>query len=311
MHPELTGRENIFLNGAVLGMTRLEIERKFNEIVDFSGCTTYIDTPVKRYSSGMKVRLGFSVAAFLEPEILIVDEVLAVGDAAFQKKAVARMKEISRGGDRTVIFVSHNMTSVRSLCTRSILLEAGRVVFDGDVAACIAEYLGYAIETTATSFSWTDRFEAPQCDEVRMVSARVVSPGKPYGSPLAIDNETCFEVEAERLIPDAVVDCTLRILSDSGEFLAASSTLYFADREVVESMGGNRLKFTCCIPADFFNQGVYRFGIYLLVDKRRTVLRLDDLFRLTLTAAERDAEGWTGTPASMLLPRFEWHAESS
>ncbi|MCA1752764.1 MAG: ABC transporter ATP-binding protein [Flavobacteriales bacterium] len=309
MHPELTGRENIFLNGAVLGMSRDEIERKFDEIVEFSGCATYIDTPVKRYSSGMKVRLGFSVAAFLEPEILIVDEVLAVGDAEFQKKAVARMKEISGGGDRTVIFVSHNMTSIRSLCTRSILLEGGRVAFDGDVAGCIAEYLGYDVETTASSFSWAKQ-DAPKSDEVRMVSARVVSPGKAYGMPFAIDRELCFEVEVERLNPDSIVDCTLRILTDGGEFLAASSTLYFSEQEDEQPPSGNLLKFTCCIPADFFNQGVYRFGIYLLADRRRTTLRLDDLFRLTLTTAERDTDGWLGTPGSMLLPRFHWRTES-
>ncbi|WP_053991027.1 ABC transporter ATP-binding protein [Mangrovimonas sp. TPBH4] len=126
-HPELTGRENIFLNGAILGMTKPEIRSKFDEIVDFAGCERYIDTPVKRYSSGMYVRLAFAVAAHLEPEILIVDEVLAVGDAEFQKKAIGKMKEVSQGQGRTVLFVSHNMASVKSLCTSAILLENGKV----------------------------------------------------------------------------------------------------------------------------------------------------------------------------------------
>lgn len=140
-HPELTGRENVFLNGAILGMTKPEIKSKLDEIVDFSGCLKYIDTPVKRYSSGMKVRLAFAVAAFLEPEILIVDEVLAVGDAEFQKKAIGRMKDISRGEGRTVLFVSHNMGAVTSLCNKGLLIQDGMVSFSGDVNATVNEYL--------------------------------------------------------------------------------------------------------------------------------------------------------------------------
>ena len=140
-HPELTGRENIFLNGAILGMTKKEIQSKFDEIVDFSGCELYIDTPVKRYSSGMTVRLGFAVAAFLDPEILVVDEVLAVGDAEFQKKAIGKMKEVSSGGGRTVLFVSHNMASISTLCTRALMMENGTISFDGKVSDVIDRYL--------------------------------------------------------------------------------------------------------------------------------------------------------------------------
>lgn len=131
-HGEMTGRENIFMNGAILGMTRNEIQAKLDEIIDFSGCERYIDTPVKRYSSGMTVRLGFAVAAFLEPEILVVDEVLAVGDAEFQKKAIGKMKDVSQGQGRTVLFVSHNMASIRNLCKTGILLEKGTVKFKSD-----------------------------------------------------------------------------------------------------------------------------------------------------------------------------------
>ena len=130
-HPELTGRENIFLNGAILGMTKMEINSKLDEIIDFSGCERYIDTPVKRYSSGMTVRLAFAVAAFLEPDILIIDEVLAVGDAEFQKKAIGKMQDISQGEGRTVLFVSHNMAAVQSLCTSAIVLKNGTIDFNG------------------------------------------------------------------------------------------------------------------------------------------------------------------------------------
>lgn len=140
-HPELTGRENIYMNGSIMGMTRHEITRKLDEIVDFAGIERYVDTPVKRYSSGMTVRLGFAVAAFLEPEILVVDEVLAVGDAEFQKKAIGKMQDVSKGGGRTVLFVSHNMAAVRSLCTRGVVLKNGTVDYLGTTSDAIDYYL--------------------------------------------------------------------------------------------------------------------------------------------------------------------------
>ena len=143
-HPEMTGRENIYLNGAILGMTKPEITRKLDEIVDFSGCERYIDTPVKRYSSGMMVRLGFAVAAHLDPEILVVDEVLAVGDAEFQKKAIGKMQDVSKGEGRTVLFVSHNMGSVQQLCNHGILLDMGRITFSGPIDKVINTYLASA-----------------------------------------------------------------------------------------------------------------------------------------------------------------------
>jgi len=160
-HPEMTGRENIYMNGSIMGMTRAEITRKLDEIVDFAGVERYLDTPVKRYSSGMTVRLGFAVAAFMEPEILVVDEVLAVGDAEFQKKAIGKMQDVSKGEGRTVLFVSHNMGSVQSLCTRGILLEDGMIKFTGDISETIQTYLvnandnhlGYYVSTKSKESS--------------------------------------------------------------------------------------------------------------------------------------------------------------
>ena len=140
-HPEMTGRENIYMNGSIMGMTRHEISRKLDEIVDFAGVERYLDTPVKRYSSGMTVRLGFAVAAFMEPEILVVDEVLAVGDAEFQKKAIGKMQDVSRGGGRTVLFVSHNMASVQRLCSKGILLENGTIKYQGTASDTVHQYL--------------------------------------------------------------------------------------------------------------------------------------------------------------------------
>jgi lipopolysaccharide transport system ATP-binding protein len=151
-HPELTGRENIFLNGAILGMTKKEIQSKFDEIVDFSGCELYIDTPTKRYSSGMTVRLGFAVAAFLDPEILVVDEVLAVGDAEFQKKAIGKMKEVSSGGGRTVLFVSHNMDSIRALCNTALVMKNGHIINSGGASEMVNEYLATSDDQPLKNF---------------------------------------------------------------------------------------------------------------------------------------------------------------
>lgn len=140
-HPEMTGRENIYMNGAIMGMSRSEIASKLDDIVDFAGVARFVDTPVKRYSSGMTVRLGFAVAAFLEPEILVVDEVLAVGDAEFQRKALGKMKDVSQGNGRTVLFVSHNMAAIKSLCSRGVVLNNGMVAFDGDTQSAVDHYL--------------------------------------------------------------------------------------------------------------------------------------------------------------------------
>jgi len=160
-HPELTGRENVYLNGSILGMTRREIQKRFDAIVDFSGVERFLDTPVKRYSSGMQVRLAFAVAAHLDPEILIVDEVLAVGDISFQNKCLSRMQEVTRGG-RTVLFVSHNMTAVQSLCTRGILLANGAVAHSGDVSDVIARYLSSVASARPTRESGKiDLFDHP------------------------------------------------------------------------------------------------------------------------------------------------------
>jgi lipopolysaccharide transport system ATP-binding protein len=171
-HPELTGRENVFLNGSVLGMKRQEIQRKYDEIVEFSGVERFIDTPVKRYSSGMSVRLAFAVAAHLEPEILLIDEVLAVGDAEFQRKCLGRMEDLSDSG-RTIVFVSHQMQAVAQLCDRAILLEKGSVALDGPSSDVVAWYLQEVGGSTSASV-WPDPETAPQDEFVRLRSIRVV-----------------------------------------------------------------------------------------------------------------------------------------
>lgn len=171
-HPELTGRENIYMNGSIMGMTKAEITRKLDEIVDFAGVERYLDTPVKRYSSGMTVRLGFAVAAFLEPEILVVDEVLTVGDAEFQKKAIGKMQDVASNGGRTVLFVSHNMASVRALCNNGIVLKNGRMEKTGSADECVDYYIQNNINVNRDYFK-VEKPEANYSREIEFVDVRM------------------------------------------------------------------------------------------------------------------------------------------
>ncbi len=189
-HGEMTGRENIYMNGAILGMTKQEIAAKLDEIVDFSGCERYIDTPVKRYSSGMMVRLGFAVAAHLDPEILVVDEVLAVGDAEFQKKAIGKMQDVSKGEGRTVLFVSHNMAAVKSLCKSGVILENGTLKSIGNINKIVDEYLtGQTLDTKKTTEWSLDN--APGSDALTVLKCSIDSHGN------ALTNETTFDLVYE------------------------------------------------------------------------------------------------------------------
>ena len=206
-HPEMTGRENIFMNGAILGMNKSEIKRKLDEIIDFSGCERYIDTPVKRYSSGMMVRLGFAVAAHLDPEILVVDEVLAVGDAEFQKKAIGKMQDVSKGEGRTVLFVSHNMASIKQLCKSGVLLENGTIKYIGNINDTVDYYIGDGGCSDNQYFENLDI--APGNDVLRIKSFEI----------LPLDNSNQITIETGILLrfkimcykEDAMLDANLRI----------------------------------------------------------------------------------------------------
>jgi lipopolysaccharide transport system ATP-binding protein len=198
-HQELTGRENIYLNGTILGMSKVEVDRKFDEIVDFSGVERFLDTPVKRYSSGMVVRLAFAVAAHLEPEILIVDEVLAVGDAAFQKKCIDKMKDVGKHG-RTVLFVSHNMPAIAMLCSRGIFIDRGRIALDGPTHDVITRYTGSGSGFRSIS-EWPDASKAPGADIARLRSARVLNRSGLTVSSVDVTEEVGLEMAFDVLQP--------------------------------------------------------------------------------------------------------------
>ena len=199
-HPELTGRENIYLNGAILGMKRVEVKRKFDEIVAFAEVEKFLDTPVKRYSSGMYVRLAFSVAAHLEPEILIVDEVLAVGDAAFQEKCLGKLDEVSKSAGRTVLFVSHNMSVIQHLCSRTMLMRSGHLAASGDTSTVIMNYLSDAHSQNRIALTdWTDRITS---GEASITKLEVVNNG--HGNNITFGQDFCFQIYAtfERSLTD-------------------------------------------------------------------------------------------------------------
>ncbi|MEO8324332.1 MAG: ABC transporter ATP-binding protein [Nitrospirota bacterium] len=213
-HPELTGRENVYLNGTILGMRKKEIERKFDEIVDFSGVEKFIDTPVKRYSSGMKVRLAFAVAAHLEPEILVIDEVLAVGDARFQKKCLNKMKDVGQQG-RTVLFVSHILPAVTRLCSRTILLNAGKVQVDGPTHDVICEYLNSETGAQAER-RWGDLKEAPGDEAVRLCGIRVRGNDGYVSETVDISEPLQIEIEYEVLQPGLEFRIYFHVFNEEG-----------------------------------------------------------------------------------------------
>ena len=254
---EMTGRENIYLNGAILGMTKKEITSKLDEIIEFSGCQRYIDTPVKRYSSGMYVRLAFAVAAFLEPEILIVDEVLAVGDAEFQKKAIGKMQDISKGEGRTVLFVSHNMAAVKSLCTRGIVLEHGKVVFEGGIDNTISKYL----QREKVDFKLKDIKIRTGNRKVLFQNVKVFGVKESLTPVTGGEMTILFEIINKELLDSKDIRFDMRIEDDFGQRLTwVSSSL----KEIENVNNTNQIRLT--FLKNPFDKGFYFATIYLEVN---------------------------------------------
>jgi lipopolysaccharide transport system ATP-binding protein len=256
-HPELTGRENVFLNGSILGMKRREIAAKFDEIVEFSGVERFIDTPVKRYSSGMYVRLAFSVAAHLEPEILLIDEVLAVGDAEFQQRCLGRMEDMGESG-RTVVFVSHNLQAIAQLCDRAILLDGGRVVADGDSSDVVAHYLQSGLGTGSFR-SWEDT-PVPRDAAVRLRTARVVSAGGEAADAIDVRQRVGIEISFDVLRDDVSVFPKVKVVDRRGEI--AFNAIDTDERwRGVSAPGGYTT--TAWVPANLLNEGLYAVDVEL------------------------------------------------
>ena len=295
-NPELTGRENIYLNGAILGMTKKEIASKIDEIIAFSGCERYIDTPTKRYSSGMTVRLAFAVAAFLEPEILVVDEVLAVGDAEFQKKAIGKMQDISREGGRTVLFVSHNMAAVKSLCTKGLVLKNGSVYFQGNVDQAVEKYLnGESESLNHKKFGDEFDFEKFSLNQISI---------KPKGLTSDEILNEYHELEFNTFItiknqPERL-HLTYVLKDSSGDALFTFTT----SKIVSLKIGDNEL--VCSFPKGFLNIGNYYLDLYLIEDAKITLFREPDIMAFTIQEGPRPIGGWMGREPGFIKPIFEW-----
>ena len=265
-HPELTGRENIYLNGAILGMKKTEIDSKFDQIVEFSELERFLDMPVKRYSSGMYMRLAFAVASHLEPEILIVDEVLAVGDAQFQKKCLGKMSDVATEG-RTVLFVSHNMIAIQSLCKRALWLEHGKIADDGSAGTVVRNYLSHSFgNTTSDEEVWTDIETAPGNDSVRLHRVRVRTSDEMSGQQLTTRTPFFIDVEYWNLQPGASIGITLHLYTEQ-DVIAFTTGSGSGDPEWSgQPMPAGLFRSTCYVPGDLLNVGRHRFNVLVIKD---------------------------------------------
>ncbi len=306
-HPELTGRENIYLNGAILGMSRAEIKRKFDEIVAFAEVEKYLDTPIKRYSSGMYVRLAFAVAANLEPEILVVDEVLAVGDAAFQKKCLGKMGDVEKEG-RTVLFVSHNMAAIRVLCSRSILLSRGYVEKDGSSAQVLNTYLDSGSQGKADRH-WDDPKELPEYELVRLRSVCVRDESGLKIRRIGSDNLFYIEIEYWNLKPGNRLGTTVVLFNQEGTCVLSSISNHEAKWHGKDRPAG-LFRSTCQMPCSFLNEGCYKVTVIIFADHPGfSVLKEDECieFEVYDTGGVRGDYygGWSG----VVRPILQWHTE--
>lgn len=305
-HPELTGRENIYLNGAILGMKRAEINRKFDEIVAFAEVEQFIDTPVKRYSSGMYMRLAFAVAAHLEPEILIVDEVLAVGDAAFQKKCLGKMGDVASAG-RTVLFVSHNLIAVQGLCGRAIWLDRGSIVDEGRPERIISRYLQSAM-AGADEAVWADPAAAPGDDTLRL--RRVGVRPEHLAGEDAVTVHTPFAVEFEywNHDPGAHVSASLAISNEHGICVFDIASPFDPDWPRHPSPTG-LLRTTCRIPGDLLNAGTHRVSMTLLRNHTPVVEQADVVTIDVQDGSLEQRGGWYGKWQGVIRPALEWETD--
>ncbi len=293
-HPELSGRENIFLNGAILGMSRHEIREKFDEIVAFAGVERYIDTPVKRYSSGMYVRLAFGVAAHLEPEILIIDEVLAVGDAEFQKKALGKMKDASQREGRTVLFVSHNLKAIKNLCQSAIYMSQGAIVRSGPTEELINYYLAQNNKDSGLVKQFATPEEAPGNEQVKLKRMEVCPVKINPSDIITIHTSLQIEIEFWNYVTDREINLSLVLntLMDECVFNVAT-----AGRKLAPGLH----KAMCEIPGNLLNDGVYKISLMIVGEQSYSLFYFEDLVSFEVNE-NRAATGWHGNWIGAVRP---------
>ncbi len=305
-HPELTGRENIFLNGAILGMKQYEIRKKFDEIVAFAEIDKFLDTPVKRYSSGMYVRLAFAVAAHLEPEILIVDEVLAVGDIQFQKKCLGKMESVANEG-RTILFVSHNLTAVRSLCKRVLLLDAGKCIADGQPDQIIHRYIGEMSEPVL-SRTWTET-DAPRNGSATLREISIVdTSGKPMRE-VYTDDEFAIQIRYRVHAENATLGLTVLVYDENNSCVFGSINNQ-EQNWYGKNMPQGEYMSTCLLPANFLNNGAFRIGVNMFGRNFSDLKSLSDVLTLDVLDGSSVRGDFYGDFAGVVRPLLKWITES-
>lgn len=294
-HPELTGRENIYMNGTILGMRKKEIDKKLDEIVDFSGVEKYLDTPVKFYSSGMRVRLGFSVAAHLEPEILIIDEVLAVGDAEFQAKCLGKMESVA-GEGRTVLFVSHNLEALRNICPTAILLKRGNIELMGDSQKVIGNYLSKMKTANIERLEWNEE-EAPGNEFVKIKCVKV----EYEGQQIFIDSPFKIVIEFWNSIPRFAASISLHFMSNTGDTVFNS----FSQLNPLPILDLGLCRAECLIPGSFLNYGNYTIKFFIVRDKSVALFHLNKVLNIEILD-KRDNMSWYGEIPGYVRPNFDF-----
>jgi len=306
-HPELTGRENIYLSGAILGMHRVEIDRKFDEIVAFAETGKFLDTPVKRYSSGMYVRLAFAVAAHLEPEVLLVDEVLAVGDLAFQKKCLGKMGNVAQEG-RTVLFVSHNMVAVQNLCNRVIWLHDGKLQGDGSTSDVISQYLSVSYKSI-TEQIWDDIETAPGNERVRIHRIRILPANGDGTGQIAMETPLQVEIEYWNLLEDARLHISLHFYNEQ-QIVAFTSNSNETDPITgATDLSTGLYRSVCSIPGNLLNAGTHRVMMLFLRDTSKITYRLDDALSFEVLDLSERPGTWYGKEPGVVRPKLTWSTQ--
>jgi lipopolysaccharide transport system ATP-binding protein len=296
-HPELTGRENIYLNGAILGMTRREIKGKFDEIVDFSGVERYINTPVKRYSTGMYVRLAFAVAAHLEPDILIVDEVLAVGDAEFQRKCLGKMKEVSQKQGRTVLFVSHNMTAIRNLCDSALHFDSGHLIDKGPTNVVVNNYLSHLKNSSLLQYFDSPEI-APGNDHIKLKRIEICPQVENSSDPITVKTEIDIEIEFWNYDDSKILNLTLFLNTLSEECILATGS-------EVKMLPKGLQKAVCRIPSNFLNDNIHNVSLMFVKDASTAIYFFENI--LTFEVIEsRSESAWHGKWPGFIRPTFDF-----
>lgn len=344
-HPELTGRENIFFNAAILGMPRAEVKKKLDQIVFFSGLKKFLDTPIKYYSNGMKVRLGFSVAAHLEPEILLLDEVLMVGDEAFKKRSIAKIKEIAQSNGCSVLFASHNMGAVREVCTKGVYLEKGKVKHIGEINELVEDYKGHAYEevekiklqetiqqtgtrqasTKQEAFSfvvedtdgkgkydqpyrkWTIK-NAPSTEHIRLLEVSVFKPGKTPDESIVLGEGFEVSIRYQKRLDQGNIEATLQFVSGLGEIFLISSAAFSEPPK--DAMSEGIYQSTCKVPPNLLNSG--RFYLDLLFHQnreKRAVFRMNRVLLFNIEPPEMEFGNKYRRTTGPVRPILEWSTQ--